>query len=62
MTCFNNPDIERAMGVALQEGGVHLYSGYILASFNDGRSCDTVASASFTSNEKPIQLECDVSE
>ena len=61
MTCFNNPDVERAIGVALQEQGVQMHCGYILAAWNEGKACDSVYCASFTSNSKSIKLDCAVS-
>ncbi|KAL4238233.1 Cilia and flagella associated protein 61 [Mactra antiquata] len=58
-TCFNNDVVEEAMMKAMQENGVTLYLGYYLAQWNEGEdNCMDIKSASFTSNDKPLTLEC----
>ena len=57
-TCFNNGDVEQAVAVALQRAGVEVHSGFLLAHYNDSQGGDEVFSAAFTSNTKPIRLEC----
>ena len=49
------------MAAALRKAGVEVHSGFLLAHFNDGQGAsggDEVFSAAFTSNTKPIRLEC----
>ncbi|XP_053397247.1 cilia- and flagella-associated protein 61-like [Mercenaria mercenaria] len=57
-TCVNDQVIEEAMLKAMQECGVHLHVGYILAQWNDGEDCSEIKSASFTSNDEPLTLDC----
>ena len=58
VTCFNNPEVEKAIHTALQHEGVEMYSGYYLAQWNDGKGGDEVYCASFTSDTKPVKFEC----
>lgn len=47
------------MADALRELDVQVYSGYLLAEFNDGdNNTDHITSASFTSNFQPAKIEC----
>lgn len=46
---------------AMQEYGVHLHVGYVLAQWNDGEDWTEIKTASFTSNDEPLTLECGVS-
>ncbi|XP_071962157.1 cilia- and flagella-associated protein 61-like [Antedon mediterranea] len=59
-TCFNNKQIETAVSDALAAEGVHVHYGYYLAQWNDGKSIEEVYCASFTSDAKPLKLECSV--
>lgn len=62
-TCFNNPTLDETILKAMKEAGVHVYSGYYLAQWNDGSADITeITSASFTSNDDPLILECGVSQ
>jgi hypothetical protein len=45
---------------AMQESGVQLYLGYVLAQWNNGEDCAEIKSASFTSNDEPLTLDCGV--
>lgn len=60
-TCFNDPVVEEAMLKAMQECGVLLYTGYLLAQWNDGGDSTEVMTASFTSSDEPLRLDCNVS-
>ena len=60
-TCFNNQTVETAVLEALKELGVEVHSGYLLAQWNEGRGGEIIESAGFTSNTKPLTLECSVS-
>ena len=57
-TCFNNHDVEQAVAAALKDLGVEVHSGFLLAEYNDGQGGEEVMSAAFTSNTKPIRVEC----
>ena len=46
---------------AMQECGVQLHVGYILAQWNNGEDCTEIKSASFTSSDEPLTLDCGVS-
>ncbi|KAK3093002.1 hypothetical protein FSP39_009876 [Pinctada imbricata] len=59
-TCFNNPVIDQAIHKSLQEAGVVVYSGYLLAQWNDGNDPTEITSCSFTSTKDPLRLECGV--
>jgi hypothetical protein len=62
VTCFNNADVEKAVLDALANEGVEINSGYILSAWNDGSENVTeITSASFTSFDQPLRLECIVS-
>ena len=64
VTCFNNPTIQEAVHHTMAEAGVELYQGYYLAQWNDGKGVSAdggeVYCASFTSDTKPLKLECSV--
>lgn len=57
-TCFNNQIVEAAVLGAMREEGVNILSGYLLAQWNNGKGGDVIESAGFTSNTKPLHLEC----
>ena len=64
-TCFNNPDVDEAISKSLIDAGVQIYTGFNLAHWNDGedsdgQGCGEISSASFTSSNAPLQLECGV--
>ncbi|XP_070577295.1 cilia- and flagella-associated protein 61-like isoform X2 [Ptychodera flava] len=59
-SCFNNSTVEKAIAAVLAEKGIQLYSGFYLAQWNDGKGGDEICKASFTSETKPITLECSV--
>ncbi|XP_077999640.1 cilia- and flagella-associated protein 61-like [Glandiceps talaboti] len=59
-TCFNNSTVDKAIANAMKDKGVEVYTGYYLAEWNDGKGGDQVYCASFTSDTKPIKLECSV--
>ena len=61
MSCFNDPVVEEAMLRAMQECGVQYYAGYTLDQWNDGEECSEINSASFTSADEPLKLDCCVS-
>ena len=58
VTCFNNADVEKAVHDAMQSAGVEVHSGYYLAQWNDGKPGDEIYCASFTSDTKPMKMEC----
>ncbi|XP_038072321.1 cilia- and flagella-associated protein 61-like [Patiria miniata] len=58
ITCFNNPQVEKTVHEAIEAQGVQMYDGYYLAQWNDGKGGDEVYCTSFTSDTKPIKLEC----
>lgn len=60
-TCFNDPVVEEAMLRVLQECGVQMYTGFLLAQWNDGRDSTEISSACFTSADEPLKLDCSVS-
>lgn len=58
VTCFNNPDVERAVSEALAEAGVAVYSGHVLSEWNDGQeNVYEIRTASFTSDEQPLRID-----
>jgi len=62
VSCFNNEDVESAVGEALLEAGVEVYSGYILAEWDtvsagDGERAELTA-VSFTSDNQPLTINC----
>jgi len=66
VSCFNNPHVETAVRRALEEAGVKVYSGYVLAEWavahaDDAGECGEVTSVSFTSDKTPLTLDCVVS-
>ncbi|XP_030854264.1 cilia- and flagella-associated protein 61 [Strongylocentrotus purpuratus] len=61
VTCFNNPTVHEAVHHSMAQAGVELYQGYYLAQWNDGKGVSgdgEVYCASFTSDTKPLKLEC----
>lgn len=57
-TCFNNTVVEEAMLKGMQECGVHMHVGYVLAQWNDGEDWSEIKAASFTSSDEPLTIEC----
>ncbi|XP_018118396.1 cilia- and flagella-associated protein 61 isoform X2 [Xenopus laevis] len=58
VTCFNNYAIEEAVQKALLTEGVTSYYNCILAQWNDGAHADPICFASFTTDTKPLRLQC----
>ncbi|KAM4694219.1 cilia- and flagella-associated protein 61 [Discoglossus pictus] len=58
ITCFNNYAIEEAVQRALSAAGVTCYYNCKLAQWNDGTDPDTIHCASFTTDTKPLKLQC----
>ncbi|KAM8945471.1 cilia- and flagella-associated protein 61 [Pelodytes ibericus] len=58
VTCFNNPVIEEAVQKTLSASGVTSYYNCKLAQLNDGDYPDPIYSATFTTDTKPLRLEC----
>ena len=58
-TCFNNRDVETSVAAALKSNGVEVYSGFLLARYNENEEqSDEVRYMAFTSNTRPLRLEC----
>jgi len=66
VSCFNNAEVDAAVNDALVEAGVEVYSGYILAQWDqvieDDGDYGEVTSVSFTSDDTPLTLDCLVSD
>ncbi|XP_064599733.1 cilia- and flagella-associated protein 61-like [Liolophura sinensis] len=58
VTCFNNPEIDEAVFESLKSLGVEIHSGYYLSQWNDGQGGEELTSASFTSADEPLRLDC----
>lgn len=58
-TCFNNPFIEDAVSAALHECGVACHVGFTLAQWNDGKVDQPLSRATFTSENKPLSVDCE---
>ncbi|NXU47957.1 CFA61 protein, partial [Turnix velox] len=58
VTCLNNDEIESAVGEALSKAGVSVYYDSILAQWNEGEDPDLITCAAFTTNRKPLKLQC----
>ncbi|XP_063299787.1 cilia- and flagella-associated protein 61 [Pelobates fuscus] len=58
VTCFNNPVIEETVHKALAASGVTSYYSCKLAQWNDGAQAETIENASFTTDTKPLKLNC----
>ncbi|KAG8444005.1 hypothetical protein GDO86_009261 [Hymenochirus boettgeri] len=58
ITCFNNNAIEEAVQNALSEAGVTSYYNCTLAQWNDGAYPDPICFVSFTTDIKPLRLQC----
>lgn len=58
-TCFNNPFIEDAVTAALQECGVACHVGFTLAQWNEGKVDQPLSRATFTSENKPLSVDCE---
>ncbi|XP_073484254.1 cilia- and flagella-associated protein 61 isoform X2 [Aquarana catesbeiana] len=60
ITCFNNYTIEETVQKALMAAGVTTYYNCKLAQWNDGADPDPIHCASFTTDTKPLRLQCSV--
>ncbi|CAH3017155.1 unnamed protein product [Porites evermanni] len=58
-TCFNNPFIEDAVAASLKECGVASHVGFTLAQWNDGKVDEPLSRATFTSENKPLSVNCE---
>lgn len=58
-SCFNDPYIEQTIEEVLEREGVHTYHGYTLAQWNSGEKDLELKVATFTSDNKPLTLECE---
>ncbi|KAE8601161.1 hypothetical protein XENTR_v10013560 [Xenopus tropicalis] len=58
VTCFNNYAIEEAVQKALLAEGISSYCNCVLAQWNDGAHPDPICFATFTSDTKPLRLQC----
>lgn len=58
-SCFNNPFIEDAVAAALKESGVTSHTGFTLAQWNDGQTDKPLWRATFTSENKPLSVDCE---
>lgn len=58
MSCFNNQDLDNTITQMLNNMGVTIYTGYVLALWNEGIKSMDLKSASFTSCTKPLRLQC----
>ena len=67
ISVFNNADVEAAVASQMAKAGVTVHGdegGYLLAQWNEGaedREPEVIYSASFTSDTKPISVDCNVS-
>ncbi|XP_053567984.1 cilia- and flagella-associated protein 61 [Bombina bombina] len=60
ISCFNNYAIEEAVQKALSAAGVTSYYNCKLAQWNDGGDPEPIHCASFTTDTKPLRLQCTV--
>lgn len=61
ITCFNNYEIEEAVQKALLSASVTTYYNCKLAQWNDGADPEPLHCVSFTTDTKPLKLQCSVS-
>eukprot|EP00794_Sanderia_malayensis_P017621 gene17621-19375_t len=57
-SCFNNPHVERTIEDAMIMKGIVVHNEYTLAQWNDGERNDELTCSTFTSNTKPLRIEC----
>ncbi|XP_033873801.3 cilia- and flagella-associated protein 61 [Acipenser ruthenus] len=60
VTCFNNFAVETAVQAALAAAGVTVYHNCILAQWNGGNNPEHITAVCFTTDTKPVQLQCSV--
>ncbi|XP_063774239.1 cilia- and flagella-associated protein 61 isoform X2 [Pseudophryne corroboree] len=60
ITCFNNYTVEEAVQRALSAAGVATYYNCKLAQWNDGADPEPIQCVSFTTDTKPLKLQCTV--
>ncbi|MGH0137710.1 UNVERIFIED_CONTAM: hypothetical protein FKN15_036573 [Acipenser sinensis] len=60
VTCFNNFAVESAVQAALAAAGVTVYHNCILAQWNGGNNREHITAVCFTTDTKPVQLQCSV--
>ncbi|MBN3281887.1 CFA61 protein, partial [Polyodon spathula] len=60
VTCFNNFAVESAVQAALAAAGVTVYHDCILAQWNGGNNPEHITAVCFTTDTKPVQLQCSV--
>uniref|UniRef100_A0A8C5N465 Cilia and flagella associated protein 61 n=1 Tax=Leptobrachium leishanense TaxID=445787 RepID=A0A8C5N465_9ANUR len=58
VSCFTNPVIEGVIQRAMAAAGVTSYYNCKLAQWNDGDHVEAIQSASFTTDTKPLKLQC----
>ncbi|XP_057303252.1 cilia- and flagella-associated protein 61-like isoform X1 [Hydractinia symbiolongicarpus] len=58
-SCFNEPHVDEIVKQELEKAGVQSYYGYTLARWNnDSKNEEILKVATFTSDTKPLSLEC----
>ncbi|ESO85404.1 hypothetical protein LOTGIDRAFT_107567 [Lottia gigantea] len=57
VTCFNNKVIEDTVRKALNDNGIKIYEGFLLAEWTLNDDTD-ITSVSFTSDDEPLTLSC----
>ncbi|KAK3713004.1 hypothetical protein QZH41_014115 [Actinostola sp. cb2023] len=57
-SCFNNLEIDEAIEQSLQILGVEVHVGFTLAQWNDGKPNGPLFCATFTSDNKPLRVDC----
>ncbi|XP_031562151.1 cilia- and flagella-associated protein 61-like [Actinia tenebrosa] len=57
-SCFNNLDIDEAIENSLKTLGVEIHIGFTLAQWNDSNLDGPLTCATFTSDNKPLRVEC----
>jgi len=58
VSCFNNKKVEQLVYRALEEKGVDVYEDCTLARWNDGAEKAQLKCATFTTNAKPVRVDC----
>ncbi|EDV28663.1 uncharacterized protein TRIADDRAFT_19305 [Trichoplax adhaerens] len=58
INCFNNSIVEEVVLKGLKEAGITVHHDLILARWEIDESNETVVGASFTSDNKPVQISC----
>ncbi|KAI9528347.1 hypothetical protein NQZ68_022039 [Dissostichus eleginoides] len=60
VSCFSDPEVEKAVATALKKAEVQVHHHFLLALMNNGENPDPLTSVTFTTDTETLNLQCGV--